>query len=184
MTPTHVQPVLGWLGREAVSLEKSAIYIQRKPFLQSFLQVFSIWRQITHPSCRSIFSHLKSGGILLAAIALSSCNEISLVISLFQLLKRKLSERKKPKQTKPNKKPQQNKQANKQKNPPKKHMDKNHQPHTASSALGCRTLSLPINEADWTIWSLDPLPVWTPLGCACYQFGYQTGQEGGWGLLI
>lgn len=56
----------------------------RKPFLQSLLQVFSIWRQITHLSCRrfGFFSTLKFGRILLAAIPLMCCNKTSLVISL------------------------------------------------------------------------------------------------------
>lgn len=48
----HTCPVLGWLGGEAVNLWNSAMDIQRKPFLQSLLQSFSIWRQITHLNCR------------------------------------------------------------------------------------------------------------------------------------
>lgn len=35
--PTHVQPVLGWLGGKLVNVQNSAIYTQRKLLLQSFL---------------------------------------------------------------------------------------------------------------------------------------------------
>lgn len=76
--PTCVQFWIGWKDRLCTCGS------HRKPFLQSLLQVFSIWRQITHLSCRrfGFFSTLKFGRILLAAIPLMCCNKTSLVISL------------------------------------------------------------------------------------------------------
>lgn len=58
----------------------------------------------------------------MAAIPLTSCNETSPVISLFQLLKRKREKA-------------------------HKNHTENSTPHTTSSPLGCRRFFLPINKA-------------------------------------
>lgn len=119
---TRGPPGLGWLGGEAVTVRESALSMQQRPFLQSFLQRCSR-RRTTYLTCRNLVSHLTFGRILLAAIPLTSCNKASLGIRLLQLLKRE----KKP--------------------PTCPQTEENQQPHTTSLLLGCRSCSLPINEA-------------------------------------